>query len=152
MPFFTTEMRLNLKTTNIALTETIRAYLEKRLQTLDKLISLEDPTVILDVELGRSTNRHQNGDVFFAEITIHRGKEAFRSVCDRPDLQSAIDDMRDEIAGELSARKGKLRALSRRSGQLAKMLLKGGYDSLGYLGRPARAGWRYLKNVRWSRK
>ena len=145
-------MRLNLKATNVTLSPEIKEYLEKRLQSLDKLISLEDPTVILDVELGRSTNRHQNGDVFFAEITIHRGKEVFRSVSNRPDLQSAIDDMRDEIAGELSARKGKLKVLSRRRGQVSKMLLKGGYDSLGYLGRPARAGWRYLKNLRWGRK
>ncbi|MEK7170401.1 MAG: HPF/RaiA family ribosome-associated protein [Patescibacteria group bacterium] len=140
-------MRLNLKATNITLTGAIKDYLEKRLRSLDKLISLEDPAVILDVELGRSTNRHQNGDLFFAEITIHRGKEVFRSVSDRPDLQSAIDDMRDEIAGELSARKGKLKALSRRSGQVAKMLLKGGYESFGYLGRPARAGWRYMRKL-----
>ncbi|KKW11708.1 MAG: hypothetical protein UY50_C0008G0034 [Parcubacteria group bacterium GW2011_GWA2_49_9] len=145
-------MRLNLKATNVTLSAEIKEYLEKRLRSLDKLISLEDPAVMLDVELGRSSNRHQNGDIFFAEITIHRGKETFRSVSERPDLQSAIDDMREEIAGELSARKGKIRVLSRRSGQVAKMLLKGGYDGLGYLGRPARAGWRYLKNLRWRRK
>lgn len=144
-------MRLNIKATNIVLTDAIRAYLEKRLQSLDKLISLEDPSVMIDVELGRSTNHHQNGDIFFAEINIHRGKDTFRSVSNRPDLQSAIDDMRDEIAGELSSRKGKLLSLSRKGGQLAKALLRGGYEGMGYLGRPAKAGWKYLKSFR-SRK
>lgn len=145
-------MRLNLKATNVVLTDAVRAYLEKRLQSLDKLIPLEDPAVMIDVELGRSTNRHQNGDIFFAEINIHRGKETFRSVSNRPDLQSAIDDMRDEIAGELSSRKGKLLSLSRRGGQLAKTLLRGGYEGVGYLGRPAKAGWKYIRNLRWGRK
>lgn len=145
-------MRLNLKATNITITDDVRVYLEKRLQSLDKLISLEDPSVMIDVELGRTTRHHQSGDVFFAEINIHKGKETFRSVSDRPDLQSAIDDMREEIARELSTRKGKLISLSRRGGQFAKALLKGGYDGIGYLGRPAKAGWKYLKGFRWNRK
>ena len=145
-------MRLNLKATNITITDDVRAYLEKRLQSLDKLISLEDPSVMIDVELGRTTRHHQSGDIFFAEINIHKGKETFRSVSDRPDLQSAIDDMREEIARELSTRKGKLISLSRRGGQFAKALLKGSYDGIGYLGRPAKAGWKYLKNFRWKRQ
>ena len=144
-------MRLNLKATNITLTDDIRAYLDKRLQSLDKLISFEDPGVIVDVELGCTTRHHQNGDIFFAEINIHKGKETFRYVSNRPDVQSAIDDMRDEIARELSSKKGKMISLSRRGGQFAKALLKGGYDGLGYIGRPAKAGWKYLKDMRWRR-
>ncbi|MDO8620170.1 MAG: HPF/RaiA family ribosome-associated protein [bacterium] len=144
-------MRLNLKATNITLTSDIREYLEKRLQSLDKLVSFDDPAVMVDVELGRTTRHHQNGDIFFAEINIHKGKETFRSVSDRPDILSAIDDMRDEIAGELSARKGKLISLSRRGGQFAKAFLKGSYNSMGYFGRPARAGWKYMRRL-WRRK
>jgi len=140
-------MRLNLKATNVVLSDTIKDYLEKRLRSLDKLISLDDQSVMIDVELGCSTKHHQSGDIFFAEINIHHGKEAFRSVSNRPDLQSAIDDMRDEIAGELSSKRGKLRALSRRGGQLAKALLKGGYEGFEYIGRPARAGWKYVKRL-----
>lgn len=145
-------MRLNLKATNITLTDDVRAYLEKRLQSLDKLISFDDPAVIVDVELGCTTKHHQNGDIFFAEINIHKGKDTFRYVSNRSDIQSAIDDMRDEIAGKLASRKGKLISLSRRGGQMAKALLRGGYDGMGYLGRPAKAGWKYLRNLRWGRK
>lgn len=139
-------MRLNLKATNVTLDEAIKVYLEKRIGSLDKLIDVEDPSVVIDVELGRST-KHQTGDIFFAETTIHRGKETFRSVSHRPDLNSAIDDMRDELAGELASRKGRDISLARRGGQLAKALLKGSYDGLGYLGRPAKAGWGYLRRV-----
>ncbi|MDO8593922.1 MAG: HPF/RaiA family ribosome-associated protein [bacterium] len=145
-------MGFNIKATNISLDDVVRAYLDKRLATLDKLIDWKDPAVMTDIELGRTSKHHQNGDVFFAEITIHHGKETYRAVSERPDIQSAIDTMRDAIAGELSARKGKAISLSRRGGQLAKAFLKGGYDGMAYLGRPARAGWKYVKGLRWGRK
>jgi len=131
----------------MSLNEDIRSYLEKRLSNLGKLIDMDDPAVLIDVELGRSTKHHQSGDIFFAEINIHRGKETFRAVSNRPDLNSAIDDMHDEIAGELLSWKGRKKSFSRRGAQIAKAILKGSYDSLGYLGRPAKAGWRYVKKL-----
>lgn len=123
-------MRLNLKATDITIAAQTRLYLDRKLQSLAKLVNLDDPAVIVDVELGRTTRHHQTGNVFFAEINIHRGKEAFRAVADRPDLMSAIDAMRDAIARELASRKDKKTSLLRRSGQLAKMLLRGGWQGI----------------------
>jgi ribosomal subunit interface protein len=145
-------MRLNLKATNITLSDDIRSYLEKRLSNLGKLIDTDDPAVLIDVELGRTTKHHQSGDIFFAEINIHRGKEAFRAVSNRPDLNSAIDDMHDEIAGELLSWKGKKKSFSRRGAQIAKAILKRSYGSLEYLSRPAQAGWKYVRKLRFWRK
>ena len=141
-------MHLNLKATNITIAPQIHSYLDKKLQSLGKLINLADAAVMMDVELGRSTRHHQTGDVFFAEITINRGKENFRAVAERPDLMSAIDAVRDAIARELSSRKDKQVSLIRRSGLLAKAILRGSYDSLAYLGRPAKAGLRRLRGLR----
>lgn len=141
-------MRLNLKTTDVSVPPQVRAYLDKKLQSLGKLIPLDDPAVMIDVELGRTTRHHQTGDVFFAEITLYRGKESFRAVADRPDLMSAIDAMRDAIARELSSRKDKQVSLVRRSGQFAKAILRGSYDGLAYLGRPAQAGLKRLRGFR----
>lgn len=140
-------MRLNLKGTNISLNDDIRSYLNKRLVSISKFIDIEDPAVLINVELGRSTKHHQSGDIFFAEINIYRGKETFRAVSNHPDLNSAIDDMRDEITGELSSRKGRAISLSRRGGQIAKAILKGSYGGLEYLRRPAKAGWKYIKKL-----
>ena len=123
-------MRLNFKATNLTVTNETRAYLDKKLQSLEKLLDFDDEAVIVDVELGRTTRHHQSGDVFFAEINIHRGKESFRAVADRPDLMSAIDGMRDSMARELSAGKEKRLSLLRRSGQMAKAVLRGGYDGV----------------------
>lgn len=140
-------MRLNLKATNITLNDDTRSYLEKRLTSLGKLMDIDDPAVLIDVELGRTTKHHQSGDIFFAEINVHRGKEAFRAVSNRGDLNSAIDDMHGEIAGELLSWKGRKKSFSRRSAQIAKAVLKGGYDGLEYLSRPAKAGWKYVRKL-----
>ena len=145
-------MRFNLKVTDISITSDIREYLNKKLQSLEKLFDFDDPAVIVDVELGRATRHHEKGDVFFAEITIHRGKESFRAVENGSQMMSAIDGMRDAIAGELAADKGKRLSLLRRGGYIAKAVLRGGYEGLGYLGRPARAGWRYVRSLRPWRK
>lgn len=141
-------MKLNLKATNINISPQVRSYLERKLASLTKLVDFDDSAVTLDVELGRTTRHHQTGDIFFAEINIYRGKESFRAVTDRPDIMSAIDGMRDAIARELSSRKDKQISLIRRSGLLAKAMLRGSYDSLAYLGRPASVGFRRLRGLR----
>ena len=149
-------MRLNLKTTNMSVGSDVKEYLRKKLRSLERTLDFDDPSVMVDVELGRTTRHHEKGDVFFAEINIHRGKESFRAVADWSDIMSAIDGMRDAVARELQSAKGKKFSLTRRSGQLVKELLRSGYAgveySAGFLGRPARAGWKYLKNFRLWRK
>ena len=144
-------MRLNLKATQLVLSDEIRSYFDKRLESLNRLLDLDDPTVLIDAELGRTTRHHQSGDIFFAEINIYRGSESFRAVKDATNLTAAIDGAQEDIAQEIASQKEKRRSLFRRGGLVAKALLHGGYDSLAYLGRPAKAGLRYLKG-RWRRK
>lgn len=145
-------MRLNLKATDIVLTDFIRSYLNKRLRSLGKLIDVEDSAVLIDVELGRTTRHHQTGDIFFAEINIHRGKDAFRAVSDRENLIAAIDAMRDDIARELSSDKGKKQSMLRRGGQAAKTMLRGSFEwtreRLPRVRLPKNAfrPWRWLKS------
>ncbi len=143
-------MRLTLKATNTVLDDSIKEYLDKRLATLQKVIDLEDPAVLVAAELGRST-KHQQGDIFYAEVNIYRGKESWRAVANDTTLTAAIDAVRDEIMGEVTAAHGKKISLMRRGGLAAKYLLKGGHDGLEYLGRPAKAGWKYMRRM-WRKK
>lgn len=145
-------MRQNIKATNITLNDSIREYLGKRLASLEKLIDFEDPTVFVAVEIGRTTAHHQTGDVFRAEITISRGSESFRAAAERADLNTAIDEVRDEMARSLASLKGRKESLAKRGGRMAKALLRDGYEGLGYLGRPVRASLGYLRALRWRRK
>ncbi|MBI2474381.1 MAG: ribosome-associated translation inhibitor RaiA [Candidatus Taylorbacteria bacterium] len=117
-------MRLNTKGTNISLTPEIQDYLEKRIEAVGKMIDLDNPTLIIDAELGRTTGHHQSGDIFKAEINIAYDGEHWRAVSEGSDLYSAIDDMRDEIVEELRSYKGRRRSLLKRGGASIKAFIK----------------------------
>lgn len=117
-------MNTNIRTTNVALVPAISEYVDKRLKKIEKLLA-DDKSVQCDIEIGRTTEHHQKGDVFFAEIHIvGAGKNAYARA-EKQDLYTAIDAVRDEILRELSAGKGKRISIIRRSGARVKNMVKG---------------------------
>lgn len=118
-------MTINLKGTNISLTPEIRTYLERRLESVKKFFPDEGGSFIADIELGKISAHHQTGDIYRAEINIHIKKRSFRAVSERPDLYSAIDDVKDEMFRELSSNKEKRISIMRRGGQKIKAILRG---------------------------
>jgi ribosomal subunit interface protein len=118
-------MKINTKFTGIEMTQAISDYLAKRLGALEKFIN-GDETVMVDVELGKTTNHHKSGDIFRAEINLHGKGRSFRAVSSKPDLYAAIDEAKDEMARELSANKDKQISLVRRGGAAIKNLLRFG--------------------------
>ncbi|MEA2714974.1 MAG: putative sigma-54 modulation protein [Candidatus Parcubacteria bacterium] len=117
-------MNINIKTTAIALSPAISDYVAKRLKKVDKILG-KDPSLMCDVELGKTTEHHQKGNIFRAEVHIvGAGKNAYASA-EKDDLYSAIDRVRDEILRELKAGKGKKISLIRRSGARVKNMIKG---------------------------
>jgi len=118
-------MRINIKTTNITLTPDVSEYLTKRLSALEKLTSWHTEAAIADVEIGRTTQHHQTGDVYRAEINIHIGNKSFRAVQETGDLNSSIDAAKDQMMDELRSDKGRRISRLRRGGQQIKALIKG---------------------------
>ncbi len=117
-------MKMNIKGTNVELTEDVRAYLDKRLTGLKKFLGEAGESGIAYVELGRTTQHHHTGNIFRAELTLESGGKSFRAVCEREDLRSAVDGMRDELFRELSSHKKKNISLLRRSGQRVKDFIR----------------------------
>jgi ribosome-associated translation inhibitor RaiA len=121
-------MRKNLKVTNMSLTAEDTDYLDKRLGLLDKLILVENrETAMLDVEVGRTTAHHQSGDVYRAEFNLHVGSKHFRSVSEKSDLLSAIDDAKDQLAEELRTSHDKQLTIARRGAKMVKDMIRGLY-------------------------
>lgn len=101
--------------------------MEKRLLGIQKFLPEDDGACVIDVELGKTTEHHQAGDIFKAEINLNYFGKTFRAVSVMPDLYSAIDDMKAEITRELSSFKEKKISLLRRGGQRIKKILRGIY-------------------------
>lgn len=117
-------MRINIKTTNLNATPEVHQYLNKKLESLQKFFDADDESVIIDVEIGLATLRHQSGEIFRAEINVHNRHGHFRSEAEKTDLYSAIDEAKDEMALELGKKKKKYIALLRKGGQKIKNLLR----------------------------
>lgn len=120
-------MRYNLKLTNLSITPITREYLEKRLESLGKLLPLDDQTVFLYVELAKTTQHHQSGNIFKAEVNLDVPGKRFRAVAERTDLHTAIDEVRGELWTELEREKEKEQSLLKRTGRLVKRWLRGFY-------------------------
>lgn len=120
-------MKIKITTTNIELTNAIESYVEEKIRSVEKFaIPHENEEIIVNVEIGKTTNHHQSGDVFVAEANLRvRGKH-FRATSEKSDLYAAIDDMRNELVRELSSHKEKTRTLVRKGAGLIKDMLRFG--------------------------
>ena len=118
-------MKINTKTTNISLTPAISEYIEKRIGSLDKFYK-EEEDIVVNVEVGKTTEHHKSGDIFRAEIHLRsRGNEYYASA-ETEDLYAAIDQVKDKIVYELTSRRKRTIRLFRKGGAKIKNLLKWG--------------------------
>lgn len=119
-------MNIQIKSTNIELTEAIKDYLEEKLQGAEKILNAEETEPLAEVELGKETNHHQSGDaLYFAETNLEVGGSFYRSRSQASELYAAIDTMKDEIMREIRRDKEKKRSLMRRGALKVKHMIRG---------------------------
>ena len=117
-------MIINIKGSNFDLTPSIKDYVNKKLESINKLIDKNDSGAICDFEVGRTTHHHRGGDIFRAEINLQTQGETFYSSYEEEDLYTAIDKVKDEIKNRLSNVRNKKRTLFRRGASQVKNILK----------------------------
>ncbi|MCL5782064.1 MAG: ribosome-associated translation inhibitor RaiA [Patescibacteria group bacterium] len=117
-------MNINIKTTNITMTQAIADYTNKRLAKIDKLL-YSDPAAQCDVELAKTTSHHNKGDIFKAEIHIVGANKNIYATVEREDLYASIDSVRDDVLRELKSGKEKSISFIRRGGARIKSMVKG---------------------------
>ncbi|MES2215948.1 MAG: ribosome-associated translation inhibitor RaiA [Patescibacteria group bacterium] len=117
-------MKINIKTTSISSSQAISDYVDKRLSKISKIIG-NDPSIQCDIELAKTSNHHNKGDIFRAEIHIVGAGKNLYAASEKSDLYAAIDDVQDEIRRELKSKKDKDVSLIRRGGAQVKAMMKG---------------------------
>ena len=117
-------MNINIKTTAISLTPAISGYTNKRLEKVQTLLA-NDPSAKCDIELGKTTEHHQKGEIFRAEIHIVGANKNIYASSEESDLYAAIDIVRDQVVLELTSEKGKRITVLRRGGAKVKNIIKG---------------------------
>jgi putative sigma-54 modulation protein len=118
-------MHINIKATGIELTPAISDYSMKKVQSLEKYLDKDNPDIVAQVEVGKSTQHHKSGEIFRAEVHVVGGGNDYYAVSEQTDLYAAIDLVKDEIAREMVKSKGKRFALAKRGGRAVKNAIRG---------------------------
>ncbi len=118
-------MKIKEQGKNMQITEGIKDYLYKKLAHLEKFLDPTDESILCEVELGKTTQHHQSGDVFRTEINLHIAGKNLRAVSETDELFASIDMAKDEMVRELQVNKDKQISLLRRGGARIKNLIKG---------------------------
>ncbi|MBI5023099.1 MAG: ribosome-associated translation inhibitor RaiA [Candidatus Magasanikbacteria bacterium] len=101
-------MKIILKATNFSLTSAISDYIEKKIGGLSKYLSNPESTAIeARVEVGRTTQHHQKGDVFRAEVNLKIPCGLLRAERETGDLYASIDSVHDEMKRQIISFKEK---------------------------------------------
>jgi ribosomal subunit interface protein len=121
-------MKINLKATNMELTEAINDYVVKKITNLGRLlqkIENGEEKILINFEVGQNTKHHKAGSIYHADCLININGQEFYSSEDKEDLYEAIDAVKDQLFMEISKNKDKKMTLFHRGARKIKNLLKG---------------------------
>jgi putative sigma-54 modulation protein len=118
-------MKINITAKNMELTDAITKQVMEKIGSLEKLINNEETEAMVDVEVGKTTNHHQTGDIFRTEINLTIGGTFLRAEAVKDDLYASLDVAKDFMMAELRKHKNKSESMFRRGAAKIKNLLKG---------------------------
>ena len=118
-------MKINIKATNLELTEAIREYTEKKVSSLEKYFQEFADDAVAYVEVAKTTMHHKQGDFFKAEFSINFHGQKYFAVSEKADLYASIDEVREQIDRQLTAKKDKGDTMFRRGARSIKKMMKG---------------------------
>jgi len=121
-------MDIRIKTTDYEMPPEVATYLEGRIASLERLIAEDAHHARFEVEVGRDGGSSRRGDnMWFAEIrVIIPGDRSCYARNNSESVNGAIDDVKEEVERQLRKRKRYSTRFLRRSGALAKRLLRFG--------------------------
>jgi ribosomal subunit interface protein len=114
-------MNISLLGTQIAITDALREKVYREFARLEKIL---DPAVKISVEIGKTTNHHNKGEIFKAEAKIVEPKAQYYADIITEDLYVSIDTLVDELFEQVTKSKSRHRTLLRRGQSIIKKLLR----------------------------
>ncbi len=89
-------LHITIKETATKLTPEMKEYLEKKAFQLEKFLNYKDEAPLW-IEVERTTNHHQKGYIFRAELQMRLPRASLRSEALREDIREAIDEATKEM-------------------------------------------------------
>lgn len=131
-------MKIVIRTKNINLTEALRNFVQKEIESLEKFAEILQaeskyfngflgkgkPRVEAWLELTRETQHHRKGDIFRAECQMRLPGRSIRAEALSEDLKTAIIEVKDKLQRALKEYKEKKIAKTKRGTRAFKKDLK----------------------------
>ncbi len=89
-------MKVNIKTTRLNITDSLRNYVQEKMNMLDKYLG-SIPVVNCDVEIGLAAGGKTGGRIYRAEVNLQVPGKILRVVKTEPDMYKAIDKVKDHL-------------------------------------------------------
>lgn len=118
-------MNIIIKGTNLELHEDLKNYVNEKIGGLAKFIDNDNADtsgVTARVELAKTTQHHQQGDIYKAEVNLQLPKKMLRNVVESDDIYKSIDDVKDELKIMINEYKGARTSKIRRGARMIKKL------------------------------
>lgn len=110
---------------NMEVTDAIQQYVRKRVAALEKLTKRLQPST-LGVELGRPSEHHNKGEVYYAEFQADINGEKFFASANAEDLYAAIDEVQADMKRQVIDWRKKQKTLGKKEGRSFKKFLRFG--------------------------
>lgn len=119
-------MTIQFKGTNYELAGDMTDLAERKLHSLKKFLGKPEKPAQAYVDLGKVTEAHQNGPVWYAEANIDVDGTRFNAKAQAETLRTAIEKMAKEMGQELRVAKKKRETLKRKDGGRLKNFFRFG--------------------------
>ena len=117
-------MHIIITGVHMEITDAIEAYAIEKMKAVEKLVSRDDTSAKLSLELSKTTNHHTHGSFFQAEAQMHISGKTTTLRTTQDDLYKAIDILKDMLTREVVQYKDKERSIFRRGAHKVKSLFK----------------------------
>ncbi|MDP3881094.1 MAG: ribosome-associated translation inhibitor RaiA [bacterium] len=96
-------MKIQIKATNLELTPPMKTYIEEKIGSIEKGLKRydENNSLIAAVEIGRTSNHHHKGDVYYAEVTLPLPDKVLRAEVTDNEIHLAVNKAKGIINREL---------------------------------------------------
>ena len=118
-------MNIIIKGTNLELHNDLKGYVNEKIGGLKKFVeneNIDSSSVIVRVELAKTTRHHQHGDIYKAEVNLQFPGKMLRGVEESDDIYKSIDNVKDELREMITSYKDERRTRTRRGARIIKKL------------------------------
>lgn len=119
-------MNINTKSTNMELLDEVREYVETRFDQIEKFFSeKKDREIEIQVELGKESNHHMHGEIFFTKVRCESSGEFYYVEAEEDELTKAVDSACEALKRKIDDSTKKGQDLERKEGSRIKKFMRG---------------------------